>query len=70
MRRRMVQVEQTWMNGEELAEALDLSPSRVSELATLGVFERDNKLGFELGFSLRNYSKYILAPHLFSDRRW
>jgi hypothetical protein len=71
MKRKMVQVEQVWMNGEELAEALDLSPGRVSQLATLGVFERE-KDGFELGFSLRNYAKYILNPSVYSDRheRW
>ena len=36
MKRKMVQVEQVWMNGEELAEALDLSPARVSQSATSG----------------------------------
>jgi hypothetical protein len=69
MKRKMVQHEEIWMNGEELAYALDLSPSRVSELATLGVFEKE-KDGYELGFSLASYSKYILAPHLYGDRRW
>lgn len=69
MKRKMVKHEEIWMNGKELARALDLSPARVSELATLGVFERDKTDGYELGFSLRNYAKYILNPSVF-DRRW
>lgn len=47
MKRKMVQVEQVWMNGEELAKALDLSPGRVSQLAAIGVFEKE-KDGYEL----------------------
>ncbi len=52
------------MNGDELAAALDLSPARVSQLASQGVFER-HKDGYELGFSLASYSKYILCPRLY-----
>jgi hypothetical protein len=69
MKRKMVQVEQVWMNGEELAEALDLSPARVSQLATLGVFEK-HKDGYELGFSVASYSKYILCPRMYDTPRW
>jgi hypothetical protein len=65
MKRKTVQRVEVWMTGEELAEALDLSPSRVSELASLGVFERHPKDGYELKFSLASYSKYILAPRLY-----
>ena len=70
MKRKMVQVEEVWMSGEELAEAFDIWPARVSQLAAQGVFEQRTKDGYELGFSLASYSKYILAPHLYGDRRW
>jgi biotin operon repressor len=65
MKRKMVQVEEAWMSGEELAEALDISPARVSQLAAQGVFEQRTKDGYELNFSLRNYERYILAPRLY-----
>jgi biotin operon repressor len=65
MKRKMVQVEEVWMSGEELAEALDISPARVSQLAAQGVFEQRTEDGYELNFSLRNYERYILAPRLY-----
>jgi hypothetical protein len=64
MKRKMVKVEEIWMSGDELAVALDLSAARVSQLAKQGVFER-HKDGYELGFSLASYSKYVLCPRLY-----
>lgn len=65
MKRKIVKREEVWLNGDELAEALDLSSARVSQLASIGVLEKCAD-GYELGFSLRNYGRYILSPRLYN----
>jgi hypothetical protein len=60
-----------WMTGAELSKFLDLSPSRVSRLTSEGIFEKREKDGhYDSELALHCYGRFILAPNLFSDRRY
>jgi hypothetical protein len=54
------------LTGQELAEWLDLSEGRVSQLCSQGVFERCEDGLYDLSSSVINYGRFILAPQLYS----
>jgi hypothetical protein len=66
MKTRKITVDQYLLTGSELAEWLDLSPGRITQLTDKGVLEKDEKTGlYDLQFSVISYSRFLLAPHMF-----
>jgi DNA-binding IclR family transcriptional regulator len=61
--------EERWMTAAELAVALDLTPARISQLTAEGILERRKDKHYDLGLAIACYGRFILAPHLFDDRR-
>ena len=55
------------LTGDELAGYLDLSPGRVSQLKSLGVFDLEDDGLFDLTKSLLMYERFLAHPHLFRD---
>lgn len=59
MKRTTKKIEQFLLTGAELAEALKLSPGRISQLTTARVLERDKDGLYDLEFALHAYERFL-----------
>jgi hypothetical protein len=59
MKRVKTTVEEFWLSAAELAEALKLSPGRISQLTSAGVLERDRDGLYDLSLALICYERFL-----------
>ena len=62
MQRTKRTIEEFRVNGEELAELLKLTPSRISQLTTAGVFSRGEDGLFDLTTAISEYERSLFRP--------
>jgi hypothetical protein len=65
MKRTKKVVEAVRCTAAELAEMFDLSPARISQLTTQGVFERGADKHYDLTLSLIGYERFLAHPRWF-----
>jgi hypothetical protein len=65
MKKKKKMIEQWLLTRNELAEYLDITPQRVSQLCDSGVLEHDEAGLYDLQFSIISYGRFILAPQLY-----
>jgi hypothetical protein len=58
-------IEEYHLTGGELAEWLDLTPGRITQLTDKGVLEKGEDGLYDLSAAVINYGRFLLAPHIY-----